>query len=535
MQVQDIHYYFNLALSCFEKGNYDSAIENYKKALEFNSDLHQIYFNLANAYFSTNQHNLAIENYKKATELNPDLYQAFHYLGLNYAKKYQYNSAIECFKKVIDLKQDYFEAYNHLGISYHKQKQYEKAIEAYEKAIELKPDYSEAYKNIGGSYTNINCNKAIEYLKKSICLNPNDKEAYNNLAIAYYYNREIGLAIENYNKSLEIDPNFFEGYGNLSAALLIKGEFEKGWEFYEYRFFKESFKRYKLPKLSQPKWNGENIKDKTIYVYKEQGFGDTIMFSRYISLLQNTAKKVIFRPQPELKELFEKNYPEIQIIDNSILDKDIQFDVHIPLLSLPHMFKTDLNNIPSSGGYLKADTDKINSYKNTYLDNNYFKVGIYWYADPRYVLNKSTDLSYFYKLGQLPNVKLYSLQKGSGIEQLHNKTQDIDITDLGSGFNNYSDTAAAIANLDLVITVDTSVAHLAGAMGKPVWILLHTENEWRWMLNRNDSPWYKSAKLFRQRAKNNWNDVFESVYSELEQIQNSCFIKSEKYLQKKSR
>jgi len=526
MQTKDVLYYFNSGLSYAKEYQNEKAIESFNKAIEINPNYPQIYYNLANTYNEINQYDFAIENYKKAAELDPTMCLAFNNLGITYAKKEQYDLAIESFKKAIEINPDFITAYNSLGITYYKQKHYELSIDVYKKAIELNPDYFEAYKNLGVSYLEIDCTKAIEYSKKALLLNNNSKEVYNNLAIAYYKERAFDFAIENYHKALKLDPNFVEVYSNLSALHLIKGEFEKGWELYECRFSKEGSRKIKIPELSQPRWNGESLENKTIYVYKEQGFGDTIMFSRYIPLLKNIAQKVIFRPQPQLKDLFEINFSEVEILNDSISDENIQFDTHIPLLSLPLMLKTDLNNIPSTEGYLKADSDKINFYKEKIATSHptgaprnagsgSFKIGIFWYGDHRFVPEKSTDLSYFYRLAELPNIKLYSLQKGYGNEQLKNKPENIDIVDLGSSFNDYSDTAAAIANLDLVITIDTSVAHIAGAMNKPAWVLLHTENEWRWMVDREDTPWYKSIKLFRQKEKDNWQEVFDRVCNEL--------------------
>lgn len=526
MQTKDILYYFNSGLSCAKNGEHKNAIYNYNKALEINADYPQIYYNLGNAYNEINNYDSAIQAYKKAAELDPNMHSALNNLAITYAKKEQYELAIESFKKVINLAPNK-DTYNSLGITYFKLKQYELSIEAYKKAIEIAPDYFDAHKNMGISYIETDLNKAIEYLKKSIELAPDNKEAYNSLAIAYYNNRDIDLAIENYNKALKIDPNFADANSNLSAAYLIKGEFTKGWELYEYRFLKNSTTKIKIPELFKPRWNGESLENKTIYVYKEQGFGDTIMFSRYIPLLQNIAKKVIFRPQPQLKELFEANFPEVEILDNSTPDENIQFEVHTPLLSLPFMLKT-VNDIPYTEGYLKASPDKISLYmekiaalrpadspRNDSLD--VLKIGIFWQADHRYVPKKSTDLSFFYRLAQLPNIQLYSLQKGYGEEQLENKPENIEIIDIGTTFDDFSDTAAAIANLDLVITIDTATAHLAGAMNKPVWVLLHSENEWRWMLDREDTSWYKSVKLFRQKNKGNWEEVFERIYKELKE------------------
>ena len=513
--VKDALYYFNLGLSSSKEGNHEKAIESYIKAIEINPNYPQIYYNLANIYNETNQFDKAIENYKKAIELDSKFFAAYNNLGITYAKKEEYKLAVENHKKAVEIEPNFLSAYISLGITYYKQRKYLLSLDILNKALEISPNNAGVYKNLGVSYIQTDIFKAIECLKKSILLNPNDKETYNSLAIAYYQTRELDLSIDNYNKTLQLDPNYADGKSNLSAVHLIKGDFEKGWELYENRFFKDSSLKVKIPQFSKPRWQGESLKDKVIYVYKEQGFGDTIMFSRYILLLREIAKKVIFRPQPQLKNLFLSSDFDVEIIDNSISDENIVFDRHIPLLSLPLIFKTNLNNIPYTEKYLKADFQKEKFYKENYFNNNKFKVGIFWYGDHRYVPQKSTDLSYFYPLAQCSNIQLYSLQKGYGYDQLENKPKNIDIMDLGKTFNDYSDTAAAIANIDLLITIDTSVAHLAGAMNKLAWVLLYKESEWRWMMDIDYSPWYKSLKIFRQKEKNNWETVFQDILQEL--------------------
>jgi len=514
-QQIDIHYYFNSGLHYSKQGNHQKAIENYKKALEINPNFPQIYYNLANVYNELKHFDFAIENYRKAYQLDPSMYLAVNNMGVTFAMKEDYASAIECFKRAAEIKPDIFDPLNSLGITYHKQRQYDLAIETYKRALLLQPSSAELHKNIGISYIELDCNKAIEYLKKAVELNPNSKEAYNNLGIAFFNNRDFEQAIQNYHKALSFDSNYSEALYNLSAVHLIKGEYEKGFDLYEYRLVKTEPTKIKVPTLTKPKWQGEDIKDKTVYVYKEQGFGDTIMFCRYVHFLKQIAKKVIFRPQSHLKELFKANFADVEFPDDSIPDENIACDVHIPLLSLAKRFQANITTIPVTQGYLRADNDRVAFYNKNYFKNNKYKIGIYWYGDSKSLLKKSTNLSYFYKLAGLPDVQLYSLQKGYGIEELQSVPNSIKITDLGSTFKDFADTAAAIANLDLVITVDTAVAHLAGAMGKPVWLLLHTQSEWRWMTNREYTPWYSSIKLFRQNEKDNWEELFNRVYCEL--------------------
>jgi ADP-heptose:LPS heptosyltransferase len=220
---------------------------------------------------------------------------------------------------------------------------------------------------------------------------------------------------------------------------------------------------------------------------------------------------VIFKAPNNLIDLFRQSNLKAEIIEENFPDEKIIYDTYISLLSIPRILKTNLDNIPFSSGYLKINKEKVEDYRQKHLNNKNFKIGIKWKGTLKGNQNRQIPLKYFYDLAKLPNTEVYSFQKGAGIEQLQEVPPDIQITDLGSTFNNFADTAAAMENMDLIICNDTSIVHLAGALGKTVWILLPQTPEWRWLLNREDSPWYDSVRLFRQKKAGDWQEVMQRV------------------------
>lgn len=580
LQEKDTVYYFNLGLSLEKEGQYEKAIEAFINASEINPEYPNIFYNLGNTYAKTSQHKLAISAYKKAIKLAPDQYLYFNNLAVVYAQTKKYELAIKNFKEVIKIKGDNLDTLNNLkkvyteilseeksiknktelnnnlaetcskiGFIYANDKKYKLAIDEYNKALELNPKLFDAYCNLAVSYTALNeYNLALENYNKAIKHNPNRADLYSNLGVLHANKQDYHTAIANYNKAIELNPNYAEAYYNLGISLmninkvdeaicaykkavelspdskktfnlglsyLVNKDFKKGFKCYESRINMSSYKKLKVPKFSKPKWNGESLKDKTIYVYPEQGLGDSIQFSRYLYILKDMAKKVIFKPQESLVKLFKQtDLPtNIDIVDKISED---DFDFYCSIMSLPYLLNTDVNEIPCSSKYLHADPDKVSWYNEKYFKNDSFKIGIKWYGNPMGDKNRSAQLKNFYKLASLPNVKLYSLQKDEGIEQLKHLPNNFEIIDLGSTFNDFTDTAATIENLDLVITIDTSVAHLSAAMEKPTWILIPFKPEWRWFLDSETTPWYDSVKLFRQKTTDDWDSVIELIYKELE-------------------
>lgn len=304
-------------------------------------------------------------------------------------------------------------------------------------------------------------------------------------------------AVSCYKMALEINPDDARTKVCLALSYLKLKSFEKGWELFENRYPSQN-------DLIKPIWKGEDIKGKTLFVYYEAGFGDTIMFARFLPMLKDKCKKVLFLPQPELAKLLQDSDLGVEILCGNA-----EFDYHIPMRSLP--FALQINSeaeIPYKDKYLKADENKVRFYKENYFDTDKFKIGINWRGNGVFEDKRQIDLKFFEKFN-LPEVQIYSLQVGLSEKLPEN------FVDLGSTFSDFSDTAAAIENLDLIISNDTSVAHVAGALGKKCFVLLPFAPDWRWGVNSDSSYWYEGVKLFKQKHSDNWQEVFEKVYAEV--------------------
>lgn len=425
---------------------------------------------------------------KKALAIEPSS-KLYCDLGRLYIENNDFlNAELNC-KKATELDRSNFDAWFYYGLSLKMNNKIDESITAYEKALDLNPNSENTLHNLGNIYTNIK----------------NDPET----ALVYY---------ERY---LKCDPDNDDAKSCVGAMYLKLKNYEKGWEYLEYCMNKALAIAHRksidnsLTK-TKPIWWGEDISDKTIYVYYDGGLGDVIMFARFLPLLKEKCKKVLFRPPSSMIKLFKDCKFDIEVLDKNFPDSEIKFDYHLPLMSLAHRLNINTENkIPFSEGFIKPDAKKVEQYKTKYFDNDKLKIGIKWQGDTTYNQTRQFTLKAAYKLFDLPNTKFYSLQKDEGIDQLED-AKDYDITDLGSTFNDFSDTAAAIENLDLVICNDTSVAHLTGAMGKNCWVVLPYAQDWRWSMDISYNPWYKSIEMFKQSELGNWDGVFEQIYQELE-------------------
>lgn len=405
-----------------------------------------------------------------------------------------------------------------LGDEQYKNGNYTAAIEYFEKHIEKNPQDALIYNMIGYLYKRIdedeNIDKQIKYFEKALEIRPDFRSATRNLAYAYYRMRKYEEAIKFYRNLLKLDP-LADDYCAYACIMLQLGDFKEGWKYYEYRFLKK-YGRTDYPAIDKPRWEGQTIPDKTLLVQYEQGFGDSIQFLRYLQLLKPFVKKIIFRVQDELVDLFRINVNGIEIAENSTSFEDLSFDYHIPLMSIPSVINTSIENIPSPEGYINAEKNKVEAYKKEFFDNDCFKIGISWHGMPTGNRDRDVPLTHFYNLSKLNNVKIYSFQKGPGEKQLEKLPLGIEIINMGKIFNNFSDTAAAMANLDLFITSDNSSFNLAGAMGKRTFVLLNKDSEWRWFLDEDSTPWYNSVKIFKKQKKNeSWDLLMQRVIDNL--------------------
>ncbi len=429
---------------------------------------------------------------KKASEILPSAYILGN-LGRAYFENDNINEAITSYEQSIKYDENVFDTWFNLALAYKKSKKLDDAIIAYEKSLSINPDNSSAYFNLANLYEDKNETlKAIECYEKALKYSPDKEDA---------------------------DIHYF-----LSTCYLKAKDFEKGLFHHEYRPSKPfailSHSQLYKNIETKPLWDGSEMKDKTIFVYYESALGDTLLYVRYLHLLKDKFKKILFKPQLCFLELFKENNFGTTIIDNNTMPTDVEFDVHIPLMSLPFLLKQYDEKIILAEGYLKPDADKSKQYKNKYFNTNKFNIGIKWMGNTANDQTRIINIESFLNIFDLPNTQFYSLQKGEGIEEVNKIPKTFNVLDLGKTFNNFSDTAAVIDNLDLVICNDTSIAHLAGAMGKPCWILLPFVQNWRWHTDISNCSWYKSVKLFKQEIPGNWDNVFEKVRENLKTILN---------------
>ncbi|MGB3404032.1 MAG: TIGR03032 family protein [Microcoleaceae cyanobacterium] len=386
------------------------------------------------------------------------------------------------------------------------------SIESYRKCLKLKPDFLQARYHLGVALGDTEqYTEAIQVLKQVIEVDKNHAEAHNSLGYVYSQQRQLQDAIIHYGEAVRLNGSYAKARHNLGMTLLQTGEFERGFAESEWRWKTENFTPFECP---QPKWNGEDISDKTLLIHTEQGAGDAIQFIRYIPLVKQRCQRIILVCTESLKPLFET----VEGIDQIMTAGDISlsaFDVYCPLMSLPNIFKTTLDTIPADIPYLKVTSKlKLKTSKTK------FNVGIVWAGSPTHKndKNRSCKITDFLPIIQLPNITLYSLQKGEKSQELQLLSNPSKVKDLESQLNTYAETAAIINQLDLIIGVDTSVVHVAGALGKPVWTLLCYNPDWRWLLDREDTPWYPTMRLFRASQPGDWAGVMTQVQQALGEL-----------------
>ena len=422
------------------------------------------------------------------------------------------------YKKILNKNPNNPDALHLSGLILHQQGKHQEAIELLKKAIYIKPNIAIYHGNLAMAYqslgneedSSIHFNKALEIDPKY----DNAHLANYNLGIDLAEKGKFSEAIKHYNKAIELSPNIADSHWNKSLILLLRGEFKNAWANYEYRFKKQNPTDSR--EFGKSKWKGQHLNNRKILIATEQGFGDSIQFIRYLPLVKEKGGHVIFECKKELISLFN-NFPGI----NQLVEKDnniplnVEYDYYIHLMSLPGIFNTTIKAIPNKIPYLKANPSLQKNLSSKFQTDK-LKIGIAWAGNPEQEndKNRSATLDIFKPLKKIPNIRLFSLQVGKPSEQLN----DPEIIDLSPHIKDFADTATLIENLDLIISIDTSVAHLAGAMGKPTWVLLTKIPDWRWLLNRTDTPWYPTMKLFRQKIKGSWEPVITEICSNIKTI-----------------
>lgn len=512
--------HFDLGVEYFKLQHYEKAIVSLNRAIELEPTFAQTYLNLGLVYISQEQYEKAREQFTKAIQYRPDYIKAYYFRGLTEQNLKNDAGAIDNFSKTLQLNPHHFEAAYNLGRLYRNNGKPQESISAYERAANIDPKNINALFELAYMHTtNNNFDQAIEWYNKVLALQPQLTDALCNMAHTLKYKGEHAKAAEFYRQTLKKVPEYSHAHYGLGECLLATGQFEEGWQEFEWRWKRAADTR----NFGNRYWDGSNPANKTILLRAEYGQGDTLQFIRYAKLLKDLGAHVIVESQVTLTKLLSQlPYIDQVVVVNENTAQLPAHDFQIPIMSLPRIFKTTINTVPHKP-YLAADPELVTLWKEKLSSDTNFKIGICWDSSPYYeqfktaYSRKNVPLNTLLPLLQMHGVSVYSLQKINGMEQIKELPIDTNLKDLGADFDfshgRFMDTAAVIENLDLVVTVDTSVAHLAGGLGKPVFVMLPYVADWRWMTNRNDSPWYPSMQLFRQAKPGDWHTVVEAVCS----------------------
>ena len=507
---------YNLAYAFNLAGMHQEAMAHYEKILKAKPNHLNAQLNYANTLNLLGRHSDALERCSQIIRLVPNSAPA--YANRAYALKQlkRFDDAVADCDTAISLDPGYAEAYFNRGATLHEQKRFDDALESYQAAIKLQPGFADAYFNRGVTLHELKrFDAALESYDQAIKLRPEYLEAYFNRGTTLHELKRFDDALESYDKALSLNPGDSRMLFARSSVNLLLGNFQSGWREYEGRGTNQS--RAGNRAFRRPLWLGDaDILGKKVLVHCEQGMGDTIQFCRYVKRLKQEGAHVLFAPQPSLKALME-SMGDVDLVD--VEDRALRFDYHCPLLSLPLAFKTDHDSIPAQIPYLFAEPQRAKDWDAKIGDRG-FKIGICWQgATTKMDAGRSFHVREFFPLSQIPGVRLISLHRGEGEAQLLALPEQMKVQTLGHDFdagpNAFLDTAAVMEGLDLIITSDTAIAHLAGALGKPTWVALQYVPDWRWLLDRNDSPWYPTMRLFRQQGVGDWEGVFAQIQQAL--------------------
>jgi tetratricopeptide (TPR) repeat protein len=513
--LADAHNGLGAALT--RQGKADEAVASCRQALRLRPNYALAQVNLGNALKDLGRLDDAVACYHEALRLQPDMLDAYNHLGLAHAARKEWDEALACYRRALQLQPRYFEGHVNLGNALAAAGDRDAAIASYRQALQIKPDHADTHYNLGIALADQgDFDAAVASYRRALQINPGMAQAWDNLGHVLLAQGKPAEALACYEEALRRQPDFAKAHMSRALAWLRQGELERGWAEYEWRWQCEEFV---LPTFRCPRWDGSPLAGRTILLSAEQGLGDTMHFIRYAPLVKQRGGTVIAACQKPLVPLLGS----CRGIDRLVaFGADLpDFDVWAPLMSLPALLGTSLATIPAEVPYLFARSDLVEHWRRELGPIGGFKVGICWQGSPgnRGDRDRSIPLAEFAALARLPGVRLVSLQKGHGTEQLPGVADQFSVIDLGSRLDEASgafmDTAAVLMSLDLVVTVDTATAHLAGALGVPVWLGLSFVADWRWLLHREDSPWYPTMRLFRQTRRGDWAGVLARMAEEL--------------------
>jgi tetratricopeptide (TPR) repeat protein len=535
----------NLGNALQDLGRPAGAVEHYRRALEMDPRRAEVYNNLGNALTALGRYDEALTAFRQALQLRPDYAEAYSNRATALKRIGRLEEAEDSLRQAIRLRPGLAAAHSNLAAVLIARHCYAEAESCCREALRLDPKSSEAHANLSAiAWTARRYSEAEREARLALDLNPADPVSWNNLGNALQEQDRVSDAIQCYRRALEIDPHYAEAYANLgnslaarlaltealdcygqalridpehvnahwnrSLALLLRGEFAAGWKEYEWRWRKPE---YSKRRFSRPRWRGEDPAGKTILIHAEQGLGDTIQFVRYLPMVRDLGARVILECQAALIPLF-RGFPgcgEMIPAQSALPD----YDLHAPLLSLPALLGTTLESVPAAIPYLNPPAESVALWARRLAGYPGLKVGVVWAGNPDHPNDhkRSMPVECLAPLAGLSGITLLSLQCGRPPAPSH-----LRLAPLGPEVADLAEEAARIRNLDLLITVDSMPAHLAGAIGAPVWTLLAYVPDFRWMLDRADTPWYPTMRLFRQPEPGDWASVIGQVCRRLQEM-----------------
>ncbi len=506
----------NLGNALQASGRLDDAVDAFDTAIALNPDSMETANNLASVYNELKRFDEARTAAETALRLYPNFPEALVNKGNALAGLGNLIDAIGAYMSALSLNPSHAGALFNLGNAYADQEQYEAAIAPYERAIAV--DVGDADKHFNLAIALLRIDRfaaAVEAFETALALRPEHVDALCNIASALQSLGRTDEAIERLRRAIAHQPDSPDLHWNLALASLQHGDYEAGWREYEWRWQTPTFLAYRRD-FQAPEWGGEDFQGRTLLIHTEQGFGDGIQFCRLASQAAKAGGRVVLECRPQLTRLLGSLDGVVELFD---LGAPLPtFDVQIPLMNLPRVLGLTLQTVPAEVPYLSVpDGVAVDS---RIAEAAGLKVGLAWAGSPTRVDNskRSCDLAQFAGLFELPEVDFFSLQVGDARGQLETVRAAKNVVDLGQDFSDFADTAAAIQALDLVISVDTSVLHLAGALGKPAWGLLSKPSGFLWMNDRQDSPWYPTIRLFRQPETGDWPMVFAKLRAALDDL-----------------
>src|SRR5579883_2156671 len=511
-------------------GRFDEALASYERAIAARPDHADAYSNRANTLNALRRFEEALASCDRALVLQPNSASAHCNRGNALKELRRFEEALASCDRALVLQPNSASAHCNRGNALKELKRFEEALASYDRALALRPDFAEAHSNRGNALQGLQrFAEAIESYDRALGLRPDLAEAHSNRGNALKELRRFDEALKSYEQALAVELDFADAHFAEALCRMLIGDFARGWEKYEWRWETDQLRTEKR-NFAQPQWVGSHdIAGKTVLIHAEQGFGDTLQFCRYVPLVARRDAQVIFEVQEPLREIMGSLAGAARVIARGEPLPD--FDFHCPLLSLPLAFGTRVETIPSATPYLAAPPGKVRAWRDRLGRRECPRIGLVWAGNPRKDQpnanrtdrQRSIEFNQLAPLVQVEGCVFYSLQKGEqAVRQLRESALGRRITDWTDELHDFADTAALIENLDLVISVDTSVAHLAGALGKPLWLINRYNTCWRWLLDRDDSPWYPTVRQFRQDETRRWEATIARVAAALQDHVRGC-------------